>query len=333
MKAPTRNSNDPTDISKVKDLIIVDEHRWNEKKLQQHFTQSEVMKIMEIHLSSTETNSRDKLLWTPHPSCDFSAKSYLRMLADRQPSTSTRSDFPWKRLWKLNKITPKMQMFIWRILKNGLAVGSNMQKHIKGINSEYKLCNNETETIDHLFIHCQATQAALFASPMNLRTGLRPTDIVQECISSWLKEGGDYSKMRMGACMFWAIWKTRNNIIFNKGKFDIHAIIKENVWEPPKSNTIKINFDGDAGIKGFAYGAIARDYKAGFQGYQSREIIFTNAVEAEAYGALLGTEMAVRQGRRDVVIEGDALNIINTLKCPHLPYPWRIQYTVSRIRD
>lgn len=72
---------------------------------------------------------------------------------------------------------------------------------------------------------------------------------------------------------------------------------------------------------------------AGFQGCQTRVLNFSAAAEADAYGALLGAELALSKGCRDIVIEGDALNIINALKYRHLPFPWSIQYTVSRIRD
>lgn len=230
MKAPERNTNVPANITKVADLIIPGENRWNEEKLQQLFTQFEVTKIMETHLPSTETNSRDKLLWTHHPAGEFSAKSYIRTLTDRQPSTSTTSEFPWKILWSLKSIVPKIQLFIWRILNNGVAVAGNLVRHIRGVNGNCRLCNKEIETVDHLFLHCQATQAVLFASPMNLRTGLRPNDTVQDCISRWLNEGGDFCNMKMGACMFWALWKARNNIVFNKGKFVIQSIIKEAMY-------------------------------------------------------------------------------------------------------
>ncbi|XP_026443638.1 uncharacterized protein LOC113343723 [Papaver somniferum] len=108
---------------------------------------------------------------------------------------------------------------------------------------------------------------------------------------------------------------------------------QQNFWEPPTVNTIKINFDGAAGVKGYACSAVAGDNKAKFQGYQSRDLNFTTAVEAEAFGALLGIELDIRHGWRNVVLEGDALNIINTLKYKHLPFPWRIQYIISRIRD
>lgn len=106
-------------------------------------------------------------------------------------------------------------------------MAGNISKHIKGINSECRFCNAEVETIDHLFLYCQAAQAVLFASPMNLRVNTTNGDTIQKFISNWLCEGGDHSKLKIGACLFWAIWKSRNNIIFNNGKFNIQTIIKE----------------------------------------------------------------------------------------------------------
>ncbi|XP_026416935.1 uncharacterized protein LOC113312400 [Papaver somniferum] len=117
----------------------------------------------------------------------------------------------------------------------------------------------------------------------------------------------------MGLCVFWAIWKGRNDVVFNRDKFNVSGVIQEVMhwynmkmevdidveqptendvleaqqeqWEPPNGEKIKINFDGAAGKKGFACGAIARDSTGKVQCCQNRIVEYCTPVEVEAYSA------------------------------------------------
>ncbi|XP_026451565.1 uncharacterized protein LOC113351867 [Papaver somniferum] len=104
-------------------------------------------------------------------------------------------------------------------------------------------------------------------------------------------------------------------------------------WEPPVGEKIKINFDGAAGPRGFVCRVIARDKEAKMQGCQNRTIDYCTTIEAEAASALLAMELGVSIRFRDIVLEGDSLNVINALKYKHHNTNWRIQNTISRIRD
>ncbi|XP_026416512.1 uncharacterized protein LOC113311945 [Papaver somniferum] len=248
----------------------------------------------------------------------------------RTPSTSTNNELPWKKYWSVRNIPPRIQMFGWRMLKNGLPVASNIKKHIQGINDDCRLCERHTECMEHLFLYCQLTQAVLFASPLSLRIGECPNLSVKDIIFMWLEEGGDYAKLGMGLCVLWAIWKGRNDVVFNKKKFNIR---EKDYWEPPEGEKIKINFDGAAGPKGFACGVIAREKRAKVQGCQNKIIDYCTAVEAEAYSAGLAVELGINKGFRDIILEGDSLNVINALRYKHYNSSWRIQNTISSIRD
>ncbi|XP_026458419.1 uncharacterized protein LOC113358923 [Papaver somniferum] len=135
---PDRRAAGDHRITKVEDLIIQEEHRWDENKLQQLFNPSEAAKII--------------------------------------------------------------------------------------------LCDMDIEINEHLFIYCQATQAIIFASLLGLRTGEQPDLFIQYCVMQWLAEGGDYARLRMGACMWRAIWKARNDVVFNRDKLKIKLVLKEAMY-------------------------------------------------------------------------------------------------------
>ncbi|XP_026396103.1 uncharacterized protein LOC113290733 [Papaver somniferum] len=217
-----------------------------------------------------------------------------------------------------------------------------MLKINKDINTDSRMYNNATETMEDLFLYCPVAQAFVFASPMNLRLDENLNLSVLHYIKSWLLEGGDHSKLKLGACLFWTLWKTRNNIIFNKGSIKLQTMLQEGlfwfsqdilvqdvtaiptgqdllssattVWSPPPPVKFKINFDGASGC-------------------QSKILEFLSPVEAEAYGALEGVDLARSKGFNDIIIEGDSLIVINALRYNISPVPWRIKNTIGRIKD
>lgn len=84
-------------------------------------------------------------------------------------------------------------------------MAQSINKHIHGINVDRGLCDRTIETHEHLFLHCQATQAILFASPLGLRTGEQPELTIHDYVMQWIAEGENYVRLRMGACLWWAI--------------------------------------------------------------------------------------------------------------------------------
>ncbi|XP_026383941.1 uncharacterized protein LOC113279460 [Papaver somniferum] len=239
-------------------------------------------------------------------------------------------------------------------------MGGNICKHIQGVNVECRLCNGVVETIDHLFLHCQASQVTLFASPMSLRIN-NAHNTVEEYINLRMEAKDKYASLKMGACVFWAIWKAGNSVVFDKGSFIIQAVIQEAMywynldtkpyatstlptesdildshndqWIPPHINTIKINFDGAAGPKGFACSAVARDSTSSFQGCQTKTFQYNSAVEAETNGSLLALELARNRDFKDIILEGDSLIIINSLRYSSFQTHWKIRNTLSRLKD
>lgn len=252
-------------------------------------------------------------------------------------------------------------MFPWRLLNNGIAVGNRLSKFWKDVNTDCRLCNGATETLEHLFLYCPVSQNFLFAFPLDFRTDERLNLTVAHYIKTWLLEGGDLAKFKLGACLFWVIWKTRNEVIFNKGKIQLEKMLQETaywhslynpdmdnsilpteqdildsaavVWSPPPQPKMKINFDGAAGPKGYACAAVARNAQSGVDGCQAKVLDFISPVEAEAYGVLLSIELAVSKGFKQIIVEGDSLTVINALRYHNSPTPWRIQNTISRAKS
>lgn len=65
----------------------------------------------------------------------------------------------------------------------------------------------------------------MFASPMNFRAAEIPHLTCKDHIASWVLEGGEHSKLKMGASLLWALCNSRNKLIFSGGSTNIQAII------------------------------------------------------------------------------------------------------------
>ncbi|WMV26638.1 hypothetical protein MTR67_020023 [Solanum verrucosum] len=93
-----------------------------------------------------------------------------------------------------------------------------LQKRGRIIASRCYLCKETLETNNHLFLHCKVTTQvwALFTNLASLNW-IMPEHIA-DLLSCWVRRGGSKSQRRwwrtVPACIWWIIWKERNQRIF-----------------------------------------------------------------------------------------------------------------------
>lgn len=85
----------------------------------------------------------------------------------------------------------------------------------KGLNIDAScpLCNENSETDEHLFMHCNATKAVWFASPLGIHV-LENADL-KAWVLKWLT-----CKEQLGSQIFcstlWKLWQERNQVVFQQ---------------------------------------------------------------------------------------------------------------------
>lgn len=157
--------------------------------------------------------------------------------------------------------------------------------------------------------------------------------------------------------IFWNLWKERNNCIFRE-KISSPTMVYEKAnhgfsenwnsrllriennskhfskstdrasccWEAPPNGWIKINFDGaakgNAGPSGC--GSVLRDNYGNFIAAIALPLGSQNNHMAEVAGALYGIQLASDLNFKKIWVEGDSLNIINSLKGKNPP-SWTIE--------
>jgi hypothetical protein len=110
-----------------------------------------------------------------------------------------------KYLWKI-KVPLKIRFFMWFLHKKVLLIKDNLIKR------KWK------ETAQHLFSHCPL--AKMVWSIVYMAFGIIPPSI-KNLFRNWLVgvSKQERAHSRVGACtLVWAIWKVRNDYIFNNEK-------------------------------------------------------------------------------------------------------------------
>eukprot|EP00253_Pinus_taeda_P031278 PITA_31278 len=124
----------------------------------------------------------------------------------------------WKTIWEANWWL-KVTIFIWLATKNKILTWDRIQK--KGFNgpSRCYLCNNDTETRDHLLVRCPYTEKLwLLAKRLFKKPGTNSREF-NDLIFNWSKETFGCRVIQrawnlISPFILWMIWKERNRRIF-----------------------------------------------------------------------------------------------------------------------
>lgn len=156
-----------------------------------------------INIYINKESVTDRLIWRYTPSGMFTSQSYQKLLSLNAGESSYLDDssFPWKLFWKSKPLAPKIHMFMWRVLHNGIGVLARVGRFVDGVSTECHLCHSAEETADHLFMQCPVTQAVMFASPLNFSTNFVSENTVTACVEYWLHKEDHTYNVCLGACL------------------------------------------------------------------------------------------------------------------------------------
>jgi hypothetical protein len=155
------------------------------------------------------TTESDSFIWKLNDSGVFTVKSmYLDMM-------NGHTIYLRKYLWKL-KIPLKINFFMWFLNNKVLLTKDNLAK--RKWNGCQKCCFCDSmETINHLFVYCPFVK--IIWRMMYLTYNIPPPANITNMFGRWLNgvRKEDKQKIRIGvSALCWAIWRTRNDMIFNK---------------------------------------------------------------------------------------------------------------------
>ncbi|XP_026383523.1 uncharacterized protein LOC113279021 [Papaver somniferum] len=250
--------NAPSECVKVMDLLIQGTSNWNEPLIESIFPSNIADIVKNIYVSEDE---KDTHIWTYTQAGKFSTKSCYKIFVNSMSNTLIASAYPWKKLWSKNYIVPKILVFIWKLLHNGLAVKGNLKRINNYMDVSCTFCKHKEETVVHLFFNCPWARTFF----LNAHPVISFDDVVmnpRDIIIQWM-ENNMNDVFMVGVCILWNIWKMRNNLVFSNASFSTGTILKlafadinvctqpissasqpqSSQWIPPEPDFIKVNVD------------------------------------------------------------------------------------------
>ena len=167
-----------------------------------------------------QRKNQDKLWWIPSKKGTFKVKDFFKTL-----SRAEGRGFPWKSVWR-TKSPPRATFFVWSVALGKILTLDNLRKRQVVVINRCFMCKKDGEPIDHLLLHCEVAHA-LWCNIFS-RLGLSwvmPKSVLDLC-ACWCSSGKSRSavvRKMIPICIFWSIWRERNNRCFE----DIESSMEE----------------------------------------------------------------------------------------------------------
>ncbi|KAL2899239.1 hypothetical protein RDABS01_024321 [Bienertia sinuspersici] len=230
----------------------------------------------------------DKWMWHFFKDGRYTVKSAYNILMQERnremaSSSNDQDSFDWKAIWKVN-LPPKVKVFAWRVLKNGIPVKSLL--YGRGLSEDIicPMCGEEEESILHLLTKCHEVQRLWYTSPLRLNVA----DFESTSFKDWVTTlKAIYKESRWWDIFWslcWGVWLRRNCWIFEKRKKRDEEVLHKAVgivgeaefalnisttpkngakwnavWKPPMAGMLKINTDAATFSNGVGLGGVTRD--------------------------------------------------------------------------
>lgn len=138
--------------------------------MEEIFNPWEVQAIQQIPVPLYGDN--DIWMWRHSKHGQFSVRGayFVELMANRSsgPSTSLNSNNGvWKKVWRA-KVAPKVKLFGWKLLHNGLPVNDNLARRGVIIDKQCPRCGDGEESVEHLLMQCDVSKQVWYFSPLRL---------------------------------------------------------------------------------------------------------------------------------------------------------------------
>ncbi|KAE8660747.1 Protease Do-like 7 [Hibiscus syriacus] len=177
---------------------------------------SDLMAI--IHNITLSHDLSDGLIWKGNGEGIYSVKSSMKSCCP----VSTTDSFWMRCIWR-GLVPPRVEVFMWQVVYNRLAVKQELQR--RGVSAIVDVacpfCKEEVESSAHLFFTCTVAWNLWnkFLKIWGVCSVLQ--DNAQSFMVAW-EEMVLNSKIWsfIPGVVLWTIWKTRNDIVFDGGRVD-----------------------------------------------------------------------------------------------------------------
>jgi hypothetical protein len=326
----------------VSELIGQHTKWWNFSLIQELFTEEEVEKICGLAISLD--SQADQLIWKENKNGSFSVRSayfLAKLLADRgRGSVSQPMNSMWRTVWKVRG-PPVVKLFLWKACRDILAAKENLFRRKIVPDPLCLICGLETETMGHILWSCGSAKDVWLESTRKLQKSTSD-EVDFFHLFAAMAEKLDPGELQMFSVIARELWLRRNNLVFG-GALTAPSVVIKNAkekveayeeaeawrskgtlrectptshpaWTKPPEGFLKVNWDASVNgqRKRMGLGVAVRDHEGVLRAAlcATRDFITEPAV-AEAVAAGKAVEVITWLGAEKVILEGDALEIVN----------------------
>jgi zinc-binding in reverse transcriptase/Reverse transcriptase-like len=245
----------PNEYKEVMIADLVSHGQWDCNKMVQIFGTDQTDRIIQsVQLPTESSLRRDRLIYKLQTSGNYTVKAGYRMLSRRMQGQSQPEDEIWAFVWGLKGLLPRVQLFLWKACRDGLATALAMHRRIASVNPKCARCGNENEFLTHMFFFCQSSRAVWFGSRLSLRIESIPINFIPTLHT--IMEGRSPEEHNYIANLLWCLWKARNAEVFEGSKINPYKvclqaggmnteIVKPPNQQKPKTNTYYTHYSQD----------------------------------------------------------------------------------------
>ncbi|KAK4404352.1 putative ribonuclease H protein [Sesamum angolense] len=297
---------------RVADLIDEATHSCKTEQIDNLFWHDDAAVIKAIpigHFSSPDTQ-----VWHYNKNGSFSFKSTYH-IACRLPflrnnqvlGHSSKKKMNWNAIWKA-RVPNKIKVFLWCVCKEAIPTTSNLIRRTSDVEPACTMCGAPYEDSKHALLSVLS-----LGKPRPLLTyhGLLFHN-GEMSRNKRVMENKQSSPMEVVASAR-SFLKDFQNCIVRKNPPNRFSAP---TWSPPKSGTIKINFDASVAKEwgGIGLGVIARDHEGNCVAWRTKTLLgATDPEHCEALAARLVVDLGIEQGWCNCLIEGDCILVIQKL--------------------
>ena len=351
----------PNNMLVVADLINLETKSWRFSMLEEMFDLESANAISNIVLPLVPRN--DKLIWIDDPKGMFSVKSALKL---HQCHLWPENPNPiWQKLWKC-KIHERLKTLVWRIGSGALPTNLKFFSRLSKGDPGCPLCNNDVESVSHLFFKCNATKMFWFGTWWGVRADLlvvnEEIDVVKLVVdppipitdSLLLKQNMELASVQV-ALTLEAIWRFRNQHVhldkIENPMVSIKALeyrilehvqslqagsrswnIKELHWGPPPHECMKLNVDAAVFNDAATIAIIARNEDGLITKSWAKSVNSCDPLMAEAAAILWAIQVAKVENWSSIIIESDSKMCVDAILQDPPDSLWKIAVLCDNVK-
>ncbi|KAJ4789113.1 RNA-directed DNA polymerase (reverse transcriptase)-related family protein [Rhynchospora pubera] len=206
---------------------LIDEHtgQWNLQQLNRLYRPLQVQQILQGNNKPNLNDSlEDRLIWQLAKTGRFTPKEGYKTIMQAQAGRNSDQNTLWEGVWLSKNITPKIKIFIWRLLNKGLPMAVHMHSRFPNFSPTCQRCHEENEFDMHCLFFCATSRQVWFASPLGLRVDDLPLQIGEAL--KQIMEGLDDHGVHLFTSIIWEVWKERNKAVIEHKRFNPIEVIQ-----------------------------------------------------------------------------------------------------------